>query len=139
MLRRTTTLGMRLCGKVTFQRVQRTCKRRGSLIPTSFKGDFGIGFYNREQFRAAIQNSDCAGVTSYGNKIISAAPDDVEVRKAISNCVLQQSRQQMRAALQKSDCGTALSVANKMLALEPNEDEALKAVKQCSFAITHSH
>src|SRR5208283_794187 len=49
------------------------------------QSDFGIGFYNREQFRAAIQNSDCVGVTSYGNKIISAAPDDVEVKKAISN------------------------------------------------------
>lgn len=103
------------------------------------QSDFGIGFYNREQFRAAMQNSDCDGVALYGNKIISAAPDDVEVKKAISDCTLKRIRQPMRAALQKSDCGMALSLANKLLALDPHDEEALQAAKQCNVSGTHPH
>jgi hypothetical protein len=100
------------------------------------QSDFGIGFYNREQFRAAVQNSDCDGTTSYGNKILAVAPDDAEVKEAVANCALQQVRQEMRAALEKSDWRTALSSANKVLAVAPDDVEAQKAVSECNLAIT---
>jgi hypothetical protein len=98
------------------------------------QSNFGIEFYYREQFRAALRNSDCRGATSYGNKILAAAPDDAEVKKALADCVLKQNRQQMRAALQKSDWRAALLYANKILAREPGDAEAQKAVKDCALA-----
>jgi tetratricopeptide (TPR) repeat protein len=100
------------------------------------QSDFGIGFYNREQFRAAVQNSDCVGTASYGNKILVVAPDDSEVKKAVADCVLQQVRKEMRAALEKSDWLTALSSANKVLAMKPDDVEARRAVRECNLAIT---
>jgi len=100
------------------------------------QSDFGIGFYNREQFRAAVQNSDCAGTASYGNKILAVAPDDSEVKKAVADCALQQVRQEMRAALEKSDWLTALSSANKVLVMKPDDVEARRTVRECNLAIT---
>jgi len=100
------------------------------------QSNFGIAFYYREQFRAAMQNSDCDGATAYGNKILAVAPDDAEVKKAFADCALKQNRQQMRTALQKSDWQAALSYANQILALEPGDDEAQKAVKDCTLAVS---
>jgi tetratricopeptide (TPR) repeat protein len=100
------------------------------------ESNFGIEFYYREQFRAALRNSDCDGATAYGNKILAGAPDDAEVEKALADCALKQSRRQMRTALQKSDCPGALSYANQILALEPGDDEAQKAVKGCTLAVS---
>jgi hypothetical protein len=100
------------------------------------QSNFGIAFYYREQFRAAMQNSDCDGATPYGNKILAVAPDDAEVKKAFAVCALKQNRQQMRTALQKSDWQAALSYANQILALEPGDDEAQKAVKDCTLAVS---
>ena len=101
------------------------------------QSDFGIGFYNREQFRAAVKNSDCDGTTSFGKKILAVAPDDTEVKKAVVDCTLRQVRQEMRAALEKSDWRTALSSANKVLAVKPDDVEAQKAVRECNLAIAH--
>ena len=100
------------------------------------QNDFGIAFYNREQFRAAVKNSDCDGATSYGSKILAVTPDDAEVKKALADCAIKQYRQQMRAALEKSDWPTALSFANKVLAMVPGDEEAQKAVKQCNVAVS---
>jgi hypothetical protein len=100
------------------------------------QSNFGIAFYYREQFRAALQKSDCDGATAYGNKILAVAPDDAEVKKAFADCALKQNRQQMRTALQKSDWQAALSYANRILALEPGDDEAQKAVKDCTLAVS---
>ncbi len=102
------------------------------------QSDFGIAFYNREQFRAAIKKSDCEGAVTYGNKILGVAPDDAEVKKAFADCAVEQYRQQMRAALEKSDWPSVLSFANKILALLPGDDEAQKAVKQCNSAVSPS-
>jgi tetratricopeptide (TPR) repeat protein len=44
--------------------------------------DFGVTFFNREQFRAAMQKSDCDGVISYGKKILAVAPRDAGVKKS---------------------------------------------------------
>ncbi|HKM80906.1 MAG TPA: tetratricopeptide repeat protein [Candidatus Acidoferrum sp.] len=99
------------------------------------QSDFGIAFYNREQFRAAIKKSDCDAAAAFGNKILAAAPDDAEVKKALADCALKQNRQQMRAALEKSDWPAALSFANKVLALVPGDEEAQKAVKECDLAV----
>jgi hypothetical protein len=98
------------------------------------RSDFGIAFFYREQFRAAVQKSDCDSAAAFGNKILALAPDDDEVRKTLADCALQQDRQQMRAALGKSDWPAALSFANKILALAPGDDEAQKAVKECNRA-----
>jgi hypothetical protein len=100
------------------------------------QSDFGIAFYNREQFRAAMKKSDCDGATSFGNKLLAVSPDDAEVEKAFADCALKQYRQQMRAALEKSDWPTALSLANKVLALVPGDAEAQKAVKECNSAVS---
>jgi len=56
------------------------------------QGNFGITFYYREQFDAAVRNSDCDGVTSYGKKILATAPDDAEVKKAVAECASKQNR-----------------------------------------------
>jgi tetratricopeptide (TPR) repeat protein len=50
--------------------------------------DFGVTFFNREQFRAATQKQDCSAVISYGNKILAAAPRDAGVKKAVAKCEL---------------------------------------------------
>ncbi len=100
------------------------------------QSNFGIEFYYREQFRAAVQKSDCDGATVYGNKILAVAPDDAEVKKALADCALKQNRRQMRTALQKSDWQAALSYASQILALEPGDDEAQKAVKDCTLAVS---
>ena len=96
--------------------------------------DIGLQFYNREQLRAAIRNSDCSGVSSFGNQILASEPEDAEATKAIADCALKQDRQQMRAALEKSDCQAAISSANKILASEPADNEAQKVLKQCNLA-----
>ena len=49
--------------------------------------DFGVTFFNREQFRAAMQKSDCRAVVSYGNKILAVAPGDADVKKAVAKCL----------------------------------------------------
>ncbi len=98
------------------------------------QSDFGIAFYNREQFRAAVKKSDCAAATSYGKKILAVAPDDVEVKKVLAGCALNETRKEMRTALGNSDWPAALSLANKILAVMPGDDEAEKAVKQCHSA-----
>jgi len=56
------------------------------------QGNFGIAFYYREQFDAAMQKSDCDGVTSYGRKILISAADDAEVKKAVAECASKQNR-----------------------------------------------
>ena len=99
------------------------------------QSDFGIAFFNREQFRAAMKKSDCESAVPYGNKILAVSPDDAEVKKAFADCALKQYRQQMRAALEKSDWQAALSFANKVLAMVPGDEEAQKAVKQCNVAV----
>ena len=48
--------------------------------------DFGVTFYNREQFRAATQKSDCDAIVSYGRKILAVAPADADVKNAIAKC-----------------------------------------------------
>ncbi len=100
------------------------------------QSDFGIAFYNREQFRAAMKKSDCDGAAPYGNKILAVSPDDAEVKKAFADCALRQNRQLMRAALEKSDWQAALSFANNVLALKPDDDEAQNAVKNCKLAVS---
>jgi TPR repeat/WD40-like Beta Propeller Repeat len=100
------------------------------------KSDFGIAFYNREQFRAAMKKSDCDAAAPFGNKLLAVSPHDAEVEKAFSECALKQNRLQMRAALEKSDWQAALSFATKVLALVPGDDEAQKVVKQCNSAIS---
>jgi hypothetical protein len=57
------------------------------------QSDFGVAFFYREQFRAAVQNSDCASAITFGNKILAAMPDDAEVRKALAACAPKQNRQ----------------------------------------------
>jgi tetratricopeptide (TPR) repeat protein len=99
------------------------------------QNDFGIAFYNRVQFRAAMKKSDCESAVAYGNKILAVSPDDAEVKKAFADCALKQNRQQMRVALEKSDWQAALSFANKVLALVPGDEEAQKAVKECDLAV----
>jgi tetratricopeptide (TPR) repeat protein len=101
------------------------------------QSDFGIEFYYREQFRAALRNSDCRGAASYGDKILAVAPEDGEVKKALAGCALKQNRQQMRTALQNSEWQAALSYAHQILALEPGDAEAQKAVKDCTLAVSH--
>ena len=96
--------------------------------------DIGLEFYNREQLHAAIQNSDCSGVSSFGNQILTSEPEDAEATKAIADCAVKQDRQQMRTALEKSDCQAAISSANKILASEPADNEAQKVLKQCNLA-----
>jgi len=100
------------------------------------QSDFGIAFYNREQFRTAMKKSDCGAASTFGSKILAVAPDDAEVKKAFADCALQQDRQQMRAALEKSDWPAALSFANKVLAIVPSDDEAQKTVEQCNSAVS---
>jgi len=51
--------------------------------------DFGVTFFNREQFNAAMQKSDCDAVVSYGNKILAVAPGDADVKKALAKCELK--------------------------------------------------
>ncbi len=65
------------------------------LDPSISEADtnFGIAFYYREQFRAALRNSDCDGATSFGKEILAAAPDDAEVKKALADCALKRNRQ----------------------------------------------
>ncbi len=99
------------------------------------QSDFGIAFYNREQFRAAMKKSDCDAAVTFGKKILAVAPDDAEVRKAVTDCALKQIRQQMREALGNSDWPGALSLANKILAVTPADEEAQKTVRQCNLAI----
>jgi hypothetical protein len=99
------------------------------------RSDFGIAFYNREQFRAAMKKPDCEAAAVFGNKILAVAPDDAEVKKALADCSLKQIREQMRTAIGNSDWAAALSLANKILAVAPGDDEAQKAVKQCNAAI----
>jgi tetratricopeptide (TPR) repeat protein len=100
------------------------------------QSDFGIAFYNREQFRAAMKKSDCDSATSFGNKLLAVSPHDAEVEEAVADCALKQNRQQMRAALEKSDWPAALSFANKVLALVPGDAEAQKAVRECDSAVS---
>jgi hypothetical protein len=100
------------------------------------QSNFGVEFYYREQFRAALRNSDCPSAAAYGDKILAAAPDDAGVKKALADCALKQERQQMRSALRKSDWQAALSYAKQILALEPGDAEAQKAVKDCSLAVS---
>jgi hypothetical protein len=57
------------------------------------QSDFGVTFFYREQFRTAMQNSDCASAVTFGNKILAAMPDDAEVRKALAACALKQNSQ----------------------------------------------
>jgi Tfp pilus assembly protein PilF len=57
------------------------------------QSNFGVEFYYREQFRAALRNSDCPGAARYGTKILAVAPDDAEVKKALADCALKQNRQ----------------------------------------------
>jgi hypothetical protein len=101
------------------------------------QSDFGIAFYNREQFRVAMRKSDCDATATFGGKILAVAPDDAEVKKAVTDCAQKQIRQQMREALGNSDWPGALSLANKILAVMPNDEEAQKAVRQCNLAIGH--
>jgi histidinol-phosphate/aromatic aminotransferase/cobyric acid decarboxylase-like protein len=96
--------------------------------------DIGLQFYNREQLHAAIQSSDCNGVSSFGNQILANEPEDAEATKAIADCALKQDRQQMRAALEKTDCQAAISSANKILASDPADNDAQKVLKQCNLA-----
>jgi len=103
------------------------------------QNDFGIPFFNREQFRAAVKKSDCDAASAYARKILSVAPDDSEVKKVLSNCTLAQVRQQMHSALEKSDWPSALASANKILALKPDDAEAQNAVKKCNSAIGPAH
>ena len=56
------------------------------------QSNFGVEFYYREQFRAALRNSDCVGMARYGNKILAVAPDDAGVKKALADCALKQNR-----------------------------------------------
>jgi tetratricopeptide repeat protein/WD40 repeat protein len=65
------------------------------LDPSISEADtnFGIAFYYREQFRAALRNSDCDGATSFGKEILAVAPDDAEVKKALADCALKRNRQ----------------------------------------------
>jgi len=55
------------------------------------RDNFGIAFYYREQFRAAVQSSDCDGATSFGKKILATAPNDDEVKKAVADCAAKQN------------------------------------------------
>jgi Flp pilus assembly protein TadD len=96
--------------------------------------DMGLQFYNREQLNASIQNSDCNGVSSFGNQILASEPEDAEATKAIADCALKQDRMQMRAALEKSDCQAAISSARRILASEPADSEAQEVLKQCNLA-----
>jgi tetratricopeptide (TPR) repeat protein len=57
------------------------------------QSDFGIPFFNREQFNAAIERSDCGEVISYGKKILAVAPVDAEVKRAVADCARKQNRQ----------------------------------------------
>ena len=100
------------------------------------QGDFGITFYNREQFRAAVQRSDCGGITTAGKNILATAPNDTEVKKAFADCALKEFRQHLHAALKKSDCQAALSDAQKVLSAAPDDREARKALKKCASAST---
>ena len=53
------------------------------------QNDFGTAFFNREEFENAVKSSDCAGIVLYGNKILTVAPKDVEVKKALAECALK--------------------------------------------------
>jgi len=50
------------------------------------QNDFGVAFFYREQFRIGLQRSDCGAIISYGKKILSLAPRDAEVKKAVAKC-----------------------------------------------------
>jgi hypothetical protein len=96
--------------------------------------DFGISFFNREQFRQALQHSECNAIISYGNKILAVAPGDSEVKQSVVSCTLKHPRQQMRTALQHSDCPAAVTLANQILVQQPQDPEARQALSHCSTA-----
>jgi hypothetical protein len=62
------------------------------------ESDYGIAFFNREQYLAALKNSDCSGIVAFGKKILAVTPDDKDVDKAIAECVLKQDRRAIQSA-----------------------------------------
>ena len=93
-----------------------------------------LHFITASSFRAAAEEVRLRRRNSYGKKILAVAPDDVEVKKVLAGCALNETRKEMRTALGNSDWPAALSLANKILAVMPGDDEAEKAVKQCHSA-----
>ena len=62
--------------------------------------DFGLPFFNREQFRAALQTLDCESAALYGNKILSVTSHDAEVEAGLANCALKQKPSKPHVAQQ---------------------------------------
>jgi hypothetical protein len=54
------------------------------------ESDYGIAFFNREQYLAALKNSDCSGIVAFGEKILAVTIDDTNIDKAIAACTLKQ-------------------------------------------------
>jgi len=60
--------------------------------PADLEITFQLQFYYRQQFNAAIANSDCKGAADYAQKLLAANPD-TEVDRAMKACGSQQTRQ----------------------------------------------
>jgi hypothetical protein len=54
--------------------------------------NYGIAFFNREQFRTAVKSSDCSSVMEYGNKLLAVSSGDAEVIRAMAGCTPQKNR-----------------------------------------------
>ena len=95
------------------------------------QSEYGAAYFDREQFRAAVRDSACSDVMTYGTKLLAAAPDDEEAVKAVAACEEEQDRQHMRDALARSDYSTALALARKILAVDRDDKEAQETVRTC--------
>ena len=67
--------------------------REIDLDSTQTEINVGIELSYREQFNAAIANSDCKSAASYGKEILAVVPDDTVVNKALARCASKQDSQ----------------------------------------------
>jgi hypothetical protein len=67
---------------------QRHLQRARELEPSIefTDSDLGVAFLNREQFRTAVRQNDCANVLLYGKRLLAVASKDEEVDEAVASC-----------------------------------------------------
>jgi len=61
--------------------------------PAEIEITFQVQSYYRQQFSAAVANSDCKSVATYGQKLLDTSPDK-EVERAMNECSPQHTRVQ---------------------------------------------
>jgi tetratricopeptide (TPR) repeat protein len=62
------------------------------------ESDYGIAFFNREQYLAALKESDCSGIVAFGEKILAVTIDDTDIDTAIAACALKQGGRPTQSA-----------------------------------------